>query len=71
MPLFYILAFFSMVSLFLSSKIIFHKFTKQPQVFDHKMNSFMLRAICIAVFSHVLASMYFVSVEDIFPEKEG
>lgn len=51
-----------MVSLFLTSKIIFHKFTKQPQVYDHKMNSFMLKAICLAIFLHVLSSSYFVSV---------
>jgi len=71
MPMFYFLAFISMASLFLSSKIIFHSFTREPQVFDHKMNSFMLRAICLAIFLHVYSSSYFVSVEDIFPEKEG
>jgi hypothetical protein len=67
-PLFYVFTGISTFSLFITSKIIFHRFTRRPQVYDHKINSFVSRAITIALLLHQLTSCYFVNVEDIFPE---
>lgn len=62
MPIFYLLALISIASLFFTSKIIYHSFTRQPQVFDHKLNSFMMRAITFALIIHQLTSDSFLSV---------
>ena len=70
MPVFYVLALVSVLSLFLTSKLIFHSFTRLPHVYDHKLNSFMIKAIAVALMIHQLTSNYFFSIDEIFPEKE-
>lgn len=70
MPVFYLLSFFSILSLFLTSKIIFGLFTRQPQVYDHKLNSFISSAIAVALVLHQFASLYAITVNDIFPSNE-
>lgn len=71
LPVFYLLTLISISSLFLTSKLIFHRFTRQPQVYDHKMNSFITQAIIIALLLHQFTSYYFLSVEEIFPDNDS
>lgn len=62
LPLLYPLALLSLLSLFLSSKLIFHRYTRMPQVYDHKLNAFIMRAFAVALLLHQLTSYLFLTV---------
>jgi hypothetical protein len=62
MPVFYFLAFLSIISLLITNKIIFCYFTRQPQAYDHKLNTFISHAISVSLVLHQFASLYALSV---------
>ena len=70
MPLLYPLTFLSLLSLFLTNKIIFRSFCRQPQVYDHKLNSFISQAIAISLFLHQFAAIAAITVNEIFSNND-
>lgn len=70
MPLLYPLAFLSLSSLFLTNKIIFRSFCRQPQVYDHKLNSFISQAVAFSLLLHQFAALAAITVNEIFPNND-
>ena len=68
MPLLYPLALLSILTNFLTSKIIFTRFTCRPRAYDHQLNSFVLKALGFGLLIHQIANLWALNADDVFPD---
>jgi len=66
-PLFYLLAAISFLSLFLSTKLIFYHFCRVPEPFDHTINTLVSKIMMFGLGVRQIATIFFLYAEDIFP----
>ena len=69
LPILYPLATLSLLTNFLTSKIIFTRFTRRPRAYDHQLNSFVLKALGLGLLIHQIANLWALNANDIFPEQ--
>jgi hypothetical protein len=67
----YLLCSLSLLSLYISTKYIFIRFTRQPKVLDHSLNDTTIRIIPFGLLLHVWMTKLFCSSTEIMPHLEG